>query len=209
MTTFMKIVKNSRDLFWHLPFDRTFDFNLCAKKHRRRPANFKRDFIFLRIMLYVCGITRCNWWMIIFGCTWLCIAWFLTCRPHTRTQFIATFNFMLLCHNLFAFNFSLFYTSTAWSAKMHGFFLNFFLQEKLKHWFDTYFEHFDHADTSQRTGQSKILQYWRCAGGGWGHIESGTTIVFSPPRVTSWIHWTYKNGEKKLLIFTWKPRRNN
>lgn len=56
----------------------------------------------------------------------------------------------------------------------------------------TYFEHFDQAETSHRTGQSNILQYWRWAGGGWGHIVSGTTIVFSPPRVTSWMHWTWK-----------------
>lgn len=58
-----------------------------------------------------------------------------------------------------------------------------FKQEKMSKL--TYFEHFDQPDTSQRTGQSKILQYCRCAGGGCGHIESGTTIVFSPPRVTS------------------------
>lgn len=54
----------------------------------------------------------------------------------------------------------------------------------------TYFEHLDQPETSQRTGQSKMLQYCRCAGGGCGHIESGTTIVFSPPRVTSWMHCT-------------------
>lgn len=48
-----------------------------------------------------------------------------------------------------------------------------------------YFEHFDHGDTSHRTGQSSTLQYCRCDGGGCGHILSGTTMVFSPPRVTS------------------------
>lgn len=53
-----------------------------------------------------------------------------------------------------------------------------------------YFEHLDQAETSHLTGQSRILQYCRCAGVGCGHIESGTTMVFSPPLVTSWIHCT-------------------
>lgn len=64
-----------------------------------------------------------------------------------------------------------------------------------------YFEHFDHDETSHRTGQSKILQYWRWAGGGCGHIESGTTIVFSPPLVTSCMHWTWIAHKKNHQTF--------
>lgn len=108
-----------------LPFDRTFDFNLCAEKYRRCSTNFKRDFSFFRVMLNVCGIARCNWRMIIFGCTWLCIARFLTCRSYVGTQFIATFNFMLLGHDLLAFNFAFFDTAAAWSAKWKCFSWNF------------------------------------------------------------------------------------
>lgn len=55
-----------------------------------------------------------------------------------------------------------------------------------------YFEHFDHSETSHLTGQSSTLQYCRSTGGGWGHMLLGTTIVFSPPLVTSCMHWTLK-----------------
>lgn len=58
-------------------------------------------------------------------------------------------------------------------------FLNFytFYHKNVENVFEkAYLEHFDQLDISHRTGQSRILQYCRCAGGGCGHIESGTTI---------------------------------
>lgn len=90
----------------------------------------------------------------------------------------------------------------------HAIFFKNLNENEWKSWvriYGTYFEHFDHAENSQRTGQSKMLQYWRGAGGGCGHIESGTTIVFSPPRVTSWMHWTWP--EKWGDFSSEKPRK--
>lgn len=99
----------------NLPFDRAFDFNLCAKKYGGRSTNFKCNFRFLWIMLNVRCVAGRYRWMFIFGCAWFCIARFLTCRLHAGTQLITTFNFMFLCHDLLAFNLSLFDTTATLS----------------------------------------------------------------------------------------------
>lgn len=50
----------------------------------------------------------------VFGCARFCVAFFGGGRFHARTQFIATFHFVLLGHDLLAFDFSLLDTAAAW-----------------------------------------------------------------------------------------------
>lgn len=96
------------------PFDRTFDFNLGAEKDSRGAANFQRDLRFLWIVLNVRGVAGCNWWPMVVGCARFCVAFFGGGRFHARTQFVTTFHFMLLGHDLLAFDFSLLDSTAAW-----------------------------------------------------------------------------------------------
>lgn len=95
-----------------IPFDRTFNFNLRAKKDRCRSANFQRDFRLLGIVLYVRRITWCNQRMLVFRFTWFCVAWFLTCWLNAWTELIAPFHFMFLCHYLLTLHSSLLHPTT-------------------------------------------------------------------------------------------------
>lgn len=101
------------------PLDGTFDFNLCAKKYSGRAADFECNFNFSRIMLNVSCIARFYRRVFIFGCAWICVARLLTCWFHTRNwaKLLGSFQFMLLGHYLFAFNFSLLNSSAAWPAR--------------------------------------------------------------------------------------------
>ncbi len=142
------------------------------------------------IVLDVCRIAGSYWWSLIFRSARFCIAWFFLWRLNAWTQFRSPFHFVLLSHYLFAFDTTFFYsTSTMSKEKCLFFYSNFSISLKI-----IYFEHFDHSDTSHLTGQSSTLQYCRSNGGGCGHILFGTTIVFSPPLVTSWIHCTLMCG---------------
>lgn len=96
------------------PFDRAFDFNLGAEKDSRRAANFQRDLRFLWIVLNVRGVAGCNWRSMVFGCARFCVALFGGGRFHARTQFVASFHFVLLGHDLLAFDFSLLDSAAAW-----------------------------------------------------------------------------------------------
>lgn len=99
------------------PFDRTFDFNLSAEKDRCRTADFQRDLGFLEIVLNVGGVAGRNGRSMVVRCARLCVAFLCGRRLHARTQFVATFHFVLLCHNLLAFDLSLLDATAARSAK--------------------------------------------------------------------------------------------
>ena len=53
-------------------------------------------------------------------------------------------------------------------------------------------EHLPQCETSHRAGHSTTLH--RCVewGAGWGQWMWDTTRVFSGPRATSWMHWTWR-----------------
>lgn len=99
------------------PFDRTFDFNLGAEKDSGRTADFQRDFRFLRIVLNVRGVAGRNRRPMVFGCARFRVAFLGSGRFHARTQFIASLHFVLLRHNLLAFNFPLLDSAAARSVK--------------------------------------------------------------------------------------------
>lgn len=118
---FLQIVK--------LPFDRTFDFDLGAEKYRGRATDFQCHLGLFRIMLNVCRVAGRYGRILLLGCAWFRIAHLLHFWLPARAQFLAPFNFVLLGHDLFAFNATLFKSTAARSIEIGGMFYYFSISE--------------------------------------------------------------------------------